>query len=489
MKTLLALLALAALPAAAELTSAQLANKVRAERRQWDNSADAARNAADKSTQARDRKREIGDNAQKGATHDKVGGERCKIDNCLARQERVVKRKEAAEAKAIAKAKAQAEEYLAAEEAYKAKTGNYLNPSTADEAKTYLEGTSAISGDPPTSTGGEGGPSGPGCVDQRGIPCIGDGTTDFESPTGTVDPAAPVVDEDYAPANPGGGGGGGGPPGTNIGDIATGHEGQDLSKYAARGAQTMGVEGGPGVRGSGFSGGERVALAGGAYSVDLAALRAEIARGAAGNARGTIDEMLRRMPRDPRAHLFDAQARNAAGDWEGAETAARRALALDPRNAAAYKELAVALLHQGKDAEALEAAENAAALDPEDADAQMLMAFAFEGLGRKDEMMKAVERAAELDPGRFSSYLKLARMGKRLFDRRRAVKGWHGIPVPAPGSDPAMAAPAAAGPTLTEGSRSRVLFLGGALLVVAVLTLLGAVWKKRQDQQAFKLRG
>ncbi|TPW19850.1 MAG: hypothetical protein FD126_2276, partial [Elusimicrobia bacterium] len=224
----------------------------------------------------------------------------------------MVKRKEAAEAAAAKKARTQAEEYLAAEEAYRARTGNYLNPSTADDAKTYLEGTSAISGDPPSTT--DGGPTTPGCVDSRGIPCIGDGTTDFESPTGAVDPVKPVVDEDYAPANPGSGGGGGGPPGTNIGDIATGHEGQDLSNYAARGAQTMGLSGGSGVKGSGFSGGERVALGGGAYSVDMAALRSEIARGEAGNARGTINDMLRRGPRNPQAHLLDAQARNASGD-------------------------------------------------------------------------------------------------------------------------------------------------------------------------------
>ncbi|TPW18906.1 MAG: hypothetical protein FD126_3217, partial [Elusimicrobia bacterium] len=82
------------------------------------------------------------------------------------------------------------------------------------------------------------------------------------------------------------------------------------------------------------------------------------------------------------------------------------------------------------------------------------------------------------------------RMGKRLFDRRRAVKGWHGIPVPAPGSDPALAQPGAGGaPALTADSRSRVLLLGGMLLIVAVLTAVGAAWKKRQDQQAFKLRG
>lgn len=483
MRALALLLSLAA-PALA-ISPAQQAAKVRTERRQYDNALNALEARQEKVAAANEKLNGYKDSKEGGDEKGKFGGQPCKIDSCIAKQQKAVARQEKLAAAALENAKKQAQQYIDQENAYAAMTGHFLNPGGMDEAQSFLAGA-------PTLPTGGGETEGPGlqtpdkpCLDSRGIPCIGDGTTDFESPTGAVDPAKPVVDEAS-----GAGPGGKGPPGTNVGDIATGHEGQDLSQYAARGAQTVGYGGGGSPAGA-FTGGERVALAGGSYSMDPAALKAEIARGAAGNARGVIDAMLKANPKSYQANFLDAQARNASGDWEGAEAAARRAIALDPNNPDAYRELAVALLHQGKDAEALEAAERAAELDPEDADARMLMAFAFEGLGRKEEMLRAVERAAELDPGRFSSYLKLARMGKRLFDRRRSAKGWHGIPVPAPGSDPAMApaaAPAAAS-GLTADSRRRVMVLGGALVLLAVLMAAAAAYKKREDAKTFKLRG
>ncbi|TBR21855.1 tetratricopeptide repeat protein, partial [bacterium] len=417
----LALLFLSASPALA-LTDAQLAAKVRAERRQYDNSVNALENRQDKLDKANQKLNDLREAKDEGAAKGKVGGQPCKIDSCIGKQQKAVQKQEALAAKALAAAKKQAEEYVAQEQAYANQTGHYLDPTTMDGAKTFLSGPA---GPTPTTDPGLETPTttGKGCVDSRGIPCIGDGTTDFESPTGTVDPAAPVVDQGYESGVPPGGA-----PGTKVGDIATGHEGEDLSKFAAAGAQSYGHGGG----GGGFTGAERVAL-GGSASADLAALRADIARGASKEAQDAISAMLKKNPRSFQAHLLDAEAKNSAGDWQGAEFAAREAIALNPTDPRGYKELAVSLLHQGKDAEALEAAQRAAQLDPDDADAQMLMAFAFEGMGRKDEMMRAVERAAELDPGRFSSYLDLARKGKRLFDRRRTMKGWHGIPVPAPG--------------------------------------------------------
>lgn len=477
MRAFLIIAALAS-PALA-LTEAQLANKVRNERRQYDNAQNALDTRKEKLAAANDKLNGMREAKEDGAEKGKFGGQACKIDNCIAKQQKAVEKQERLAAQALAEAKKQAQQYIDAENAYAAKSGHFLSPASLGEATDFLKGAPTV-----TTTGGteDGVPQTPAdkpCVDSRGIPCIGDGTTDFESPTGTVDKAGPVVDPADAANLPDR------VPGTGIGDLATGHEGEDLARFASnRAGAGVGYGGGAPT----FRGDERVALQG-SHSADLAAVRADIARGAKESAQAAIAEMLRKNPRDYQARFLDAVAKNAAGDWEGAEAAARQAIALDPDDPRGYKELAVALLHQGKDAQALEAAERAAELDPEDADARMLMAFAFEGLGRREDMLRAVERAAALDPGRFSSYLDLARKGKRLFDRRRSMKGWHGIPVPAPGSDPAMAAPAAAGgPALTPDSRKRVVFLGGALVLLAAVLLGGAAWQRRREAGAIKVR-
>lgn len=474
----LALLLLMTSPALA-LTEAQLANRVRNERRQYDNSVNALENRQEKLAKANEKLNGYKESKDEGDAKGRFGGEPCKIDSCIAKQQTAVAKQERLAAAALEEAKKQAQQYVDQENAYAAATGHFLDPGSMDGANAFLLGapTPTLTSDPGIQT-----PSTPDkpCLDPRGIPCIGDGTTDFESPTGKVDTAAPVKDQGYESSVAGG------VPGTKVGDIATGHEGEDLSKFAASGAQGYGYGGG----GGGFTGGERVALNGSA-SADMAAIRADIARGSSKEAADAIAAMLKKDPRSFQAHLLDAEAKNSAGDWAAAEFAAREAIAMNPDDPRGYKELAVSLLHQGKDAEALEAAERAAQLDPEDADAQMLMAFAFEGMGNKAGMMRAVERAAELDPGRFSSYLDLARKGKRLFDRSRSAKGWHGIPIPAPGSDLALSVPAGAGsgPTLTTDSRKKVMVIGGALVVLAALMVGAVAWKKKEEQKTFKLRG
>jgi curli biogenesis system outer membrane secretion channel CsgG/tetratricopeptide (TPR) repeat protein len=122
----------------------------------------------------------------------------------------------------------------------------------------------------------------------------------------------------------------------------------------------------------------------------------------------------------------------ATGNWAQAEASCRRVLAIEPRNAVAWRTLADAAGEQGKGDEAIGAYRQALAsggrdagtyrslgwqlyragrhadaevalleadrLNPRDANALVLLGLAAEKLGRRDEARRAWQRASELDP-------------------------------------------------------------------------------------------
>ena len=465
-----ALLLALALPASA-LTDSQLKAQVQKERRQYDNAMKDFNGKKQSWNDSQEKLEGLKDGYENGQKRGSVGGQSCKIMNCINKQQKVVEKKEAAAAAAMEKARRQAQEYLDKEAAYKAQTGRNLDPSSMADAGDFLTETSKVKENLPTYTDATG-QKPTGCVDSRGIPCLGEGT---DNPDVAVDPG--IVNKPKAvDANPEqnqGGGLGDRIPGTGLGDLGTGGEAGQLAAYAAEGAKPF-LDGSYSVKGAARHPEFMPARLDGrpmGGEDPLASARVDLQRGALVDAAAAVQAALAARPRSFEAHLLDAQVKNAQGDWAGAEAAAKRAIAINPGDASAYKALAVALLHQGKNEEALAASDKAAALDPEDAESHMLRAFAFEGLGRKAEMMAAVERAASLD-ARFLPYLKLARAGRILFDRRRSAKGWKGFPIPDLEEGAAPAAAAQAGP-------NAVVLAGLALLLGAGALLGAALWKKR----------
>lgn len=469
---LAALILLLSAPASA-FTKAQLETQVKTERRQYDNSLNTLHKKEQSWNDAKTKLEDLRTAQDDGAAKGKVGGKACAIERCIGKQQAIVDKREKAAEAAVLAARKQAEEYVAKENAYAAVAGHYLDPSSLTDAQDFLAGPQIPGG---TTTGpGIETPVGAGCVDRFGVPCLPPGTDD-PSTGGGGSPGGPVPPPGNDDAD--NGKAGGGAPGTKVGDLGTGHESQDLTKFAAANAHPS-DSGSASFGGGGGRGRVDPASFGGRGEDPLAVARLELQRGALGEAGAAVARAFRSGVPRFEAHLLDAEVRNAGGDWAGAEAAARSAIAINPNDPRAYKALAVSLLHQGKADEALKAADAAAQLDPDDAESQMLRAFAFEGLGRKAEMMEAVKKAASLD-ARFLPYLELARRGKILFDRHRTAKGWHGFPIPD------LEAPASGAATDAVAVPKSVL-MGGGLLIAAAMVLAFLAWKKSRDTRRIKI--
>lgn len=105
-------------------------------------------------------------------------------------------------------------------------------------------------------------------------------------------------------------------------------------------------------------------------------------------------------PKDPRGYQRAGQAYTKLKDYQDAEGMARQTLALDPNNAEAWQDLALALVlaKQGRYKEALEAALTAVRLNPNLAPAWAIAAYAAGKLGDPDARRRYLEKAAGLDP-------------------------------------------------------------------------------------------
>ena len=148
-------------------------------------------------------------------------------------------------------------------------------------------------------------------------------------------------------------------------------------------------------------------------------------------------------PENPAAWILKAKAVSGMGSqatgaqrarrFAEAERAAQEAIRLGGANGEAFRELASAQLHLGKNAEAIESATRAIEKDSSDAKAYALRAFGYEQLGQRDLMLADLKRAAALDPGRFEKTLRDALAGIRVFDpsasdNRRLLDAMTAIP-------------------------------------------------------------
>ncbi len=87
-------------------------------------------------------------------------------------------------------------------------------------------------------------------------------------------------------------------------------------------------------------------------------------------------------------------------DQPGAEKSARRALDLDPSNSSALNMLGIALLYQGKTADAITAFDRAVAVNPLNFNAHFSRAGVLARAGRLDDAEAAYRRCIELQPER-----------------------------------------------------------------------------------------
>ncbi len=119
------------------------------------------------------------------------------------------------------------------------------------------------------------------------------------------------------------------------------------------------------------------------------------------------------------------QAREAAGDAEGAIAAHRRALAMAPGHVGALLELGALLCEAGRCEEALALYD--AALEHA-ADEPLLHfngALALEDLGMPRDAMRAYERCLELAPWLADAHFNLARLHERAGDAQRALRHYN----------------------------------------------------------------
>ena len=121
----------------------------------------------------------------------------------------------------------------------------------------------------------------------------------------------------------------------------------------------------------------------------------------AGNFRGAHEAALSGLSSNPK----DASLLRVAGragvelDMREATEYLQRACDLEPDNADAWRELADALLYDGRAVEATAALRRAAELQPDDADVLLDLAHAARAAGNADEATGYVEQAVERDAG------------------------------------------------------------------------------------------
>lgn len=127
-----------------------------------------------------------------------------------------------------------------------------------------------------------------------------------------------------------------------------------------------------------------------------------------------LDESLRANPSDPSLWISLSAIHRLAGQWEPAERAVKRALALDPKNAAAHHAHALLALSQRKFEQAAEHALNALELQHAMFEAHHTLGIALAWMGEIESAIQSFRIALTLQPGlvdahRFLEQLHLAR--------------------------------------------------------------------------------
>lgn len=138
---------------------------------------------------------------------------------------------------------------------------------------------------------------------------------------------------------------------------------------------------------------------------------------------------------EPSAWVARGLESEAQGRQADAERSYRRAIELDPADAAAQFNLGNVLLTLGRPAAAAERFAQAAALDPGMAIAWFNLAHARDEEGRAAEAAEALRSAIAADPAYADAYFNLADLCERLGRGEEAVQAWDGYLRLDPSSD------------------------------------------------------
>jgi arylsulfatase A-like enzyme/Flp pilus assembly protein TadD len=146
------------------------------------------------------------------------------------------------------------------------------------------------------------------------------------------------------------------------------------------------------------------------------------------DARALCEEMLRQRPGFADCHLQMSKIAAAEGNLDAALTAARKAVAVGPKNERAHVQLAALLKQRGDVDEAIAQLRQALTLEPNAPDTRMLLGRALAEKGRLDEAASLLGSAATVQPENASAATQLgfvlARQGKlqeAVLSYRRAL--------------------------------------------------------------------
>jgi tetratricopeptide (TPR) repeat protein len=118
------------------------------------------------------------------------------------------------------------------------------------------------------------------------------------------------------------------------------------------------------------------------------------------------------QPRDGDALGGLADALRASGRWAEAETAYRAYLQVNPANAAGVGNLGIVLSALGRDVEAADAFGRAVALAPQSASAHVNYALSLAAVSRREEAVAQLRIALQLDPGNAQARGALEELGR-----------------------------------------------------------------------------
>lgn len=145
-------------------------------------------------------------------------------------------------------------------------------------------------------------------------------------------------------------------------------------------------------------------------------LRASVAaqRGDHRRALETLEPLIDTLPDDPELWLLLAQSCVAVRRWEAAETAARRALAIDPHAPRPYLALARQLLFRGDPEGAAAAALESIGLDFGNPHAHFLLGAALARAGQGEQAVVPLQNCLSLEPRFLRALRLLARIERHL---------------------------------------------------------------------------
>jgi tetratricopeptide (TPR) repeat protein len=127
-----------------------------------------------------------------------------------------------------------------------------------------------------------------------------------------------------------------------------------------------------------------------------------------GNEISNLMRALRLDPYDASAQTRIAGGEADAGDWQAAEAALRKAIAVNPRRPGPQIELGRTLIEHGQYEEAYAQYRQMAALFPDNADALTNLGTLADRLGHEDEAITSWQRALQADPARIGIHVLLA---------------------------------------------------------------------------------